>query len=287
MWGFADVDESRVEGVETGARVYGYLPPASHLVVTPVGIDADGFVDGAPHRAELPSAYHRYLLTDTDPFYRPDTEGLQMLLRPLFFTSFLIDDQLADDGLVERGAIVISSASSKTSIGAAYLLAQRSGAEIVGLTSPRSAEFVEGLGIYTRCVTYDRIAELEQRPATFVDVAGDSEIRQAVHTQLADVLERSIAVGVTHWEAGIPGGEPLPGPAPTFFFAPDRATKRSADWGRAGLNDRVAEAWHGFCDWTAGWLQIDEDEGFDAVERVYHDVLEARVTPDRANVLRI
>ncbi len=39
-----------------------------------------------------------------------------MLLRPLFFTSFLIDDQLSDDGLCARGPIVISSASSKTAI---------------------------------------------------------------------------------------------------------------------------------------------------------------------------
>ena len=51
-----------------------------------------------------------------------------MLLRPLFFTSFLIDDQLADEGLVERGPIVISSASSKTAIAAAFLLARRDGA---------------------------------------------------------------------------------------------------------------------------------------------------------------
>jgi hypothetical protein len=42
---------------------------------------------------------------------------------------------------------LISSASSKTAIGAAFLLAQREGVELVGVTSPRSAEFVEGLGI--------------------------------------------------------------------------------------------------------------------------------------------
>ena len=58
-----------------------------------------------------------------------------MLLRPLFFTSFLLDDQLADDGLVERGPIVISSASSKTALAAAFLLTQRDGVEVIGLTS--------------------------------------------------------------------------------------------------------------------------------------------------------
>ena len=164
MWGFAEVERARPRGSRPGTRVYGYLPPSSHLVVTPADADGGGFVDGSPHRAALPSAYHRYLATGADPFYRADTEAMQMLLRPLFFTSFLIDDQLADEGLVERGPILISSASSKTAIAAAFLLAQRDGVELVGLTSPRSAEFVEGLGIYDRTVTYDEIDSLERGP---------------------------------------------------------------------------------------------------------------------------
>ena len=43
---------------------------------------------------------------------------------------------------------MISSASSKTAIAAAFMLAQREGVELVGLTSAQSVEFVEGLGIY-------------------------------------------------------------------------------------------------------------------------------------------
>ena len=206
MWGFAEVERSEAEGVEPGTRVYGYLPPSSHLVVTPADADERGFVDGSPHRAPLPSAYHRYLATGTDPFYRPDTEEMQMLLRPLFFTSFLIDDQLDDEGLTTRGPVVISSASSKTAIAAAFLLARREGVELVGLTSPRSAEFVEGLGIYGRTVTYDAIDSLERGPATFVDVAGDGEVRRAVHSHYGDALAHSMAVGVTHWEELGAGG---------------------------------------------------------------------------------
>ena len=123
-----------------------------------------------------------------------------MLLRPLFFTSFLIDDQLADEGLTGRGPIVISSASSKTAIAAAFLLARREGVELVGLTSPRSAEFVDGLGIYDRTVAYEAIDSLERGPATYVDVAGDGEVRRAVHSHFGDELVHSMAVGVTHWE---------------------------------------------------------------------------------------
>src|SRR5580698_5088484 len=135
MWGFAEVERSEASDVAPGTRVYGYLPPSSYLVVTPVAADASGFVDGSPHRAALPSTYQRYAATDADPFYRADTEDLQMLLRPLFFTSFLIEDQLVDDGLAARGPIVISSASSKTAIGTAFGLAERGGVELIGLTS--------------------------------------------------------------------------------------------------------------------------------------------------------
>lgn len=287
MWGFAEVEQSDVDGVEAGTRVYGYLPPSSYLTVTPVSVVDGGFVDGSPHREKLPSAYHRYLATDADAFYRPDSEDVQMLLRPLFFTSFLIDDQLADEGLVERGPIVISSASSKTALAAAFLLARRDGAELIGLTSPRSAEFVAGLGVYDRTVAYDAIDSLDRGPATYVDIAGDGEVRRAVHIHYGDDLAHSMAVGVTHWEELGATGDPLPGPQPTFFFAPDRVTKRVTDWGRSGLEQRVAESWHPFCDWISSWLQITHGQGFEAVQAAYLDVLEGRVDPKSAHVLRL
>jgi hypothetical protein len=288
MWGFAEVERSEAEGVDPSMRLYGYLPPSSHLVVAPADTDERGFVDGSLHRASLPSVYNRYLGTATDPFYRPDTEGVQMLLRPLFFTSFLIDDQLACEGLASRGPVVISSASSKTAIAAAFMLAQREGVELIALTSPRSAAFVDGLGIYGRTVTYEAIDSLERGPATFVDIAGDSTVRAAVHSHYGDELTYSMAVGVTHWEElGADGGDDLPGPTPTLFFAPDRVEKRSKDWGGAGLEARVADSWHPFCEWIGGWLNVVRGQGFEAVEQAYLEVLEGRVDPKTAHVLSL
>lgn len=285
MWGFAEVEQSEAADVEPGARVYGYLPPSSHLVVAPTGAGAHGFDDGAPHRAALPSVYQRYLATDSDPFYRADTEAVQMLLRPLFFTSFLIDDQLADEGLTERGPVLISSASSKTAIAAAFLLARRDGVECVGLTSARNAEFVEGLGIYGRTVAYDAVDSLERGPATFVDVAGDGGVRLAVHSHFGDELLHSMAVGATHWEDFGAGAGELPGPSPALFFAPDRVTKRAGDWGGAGLNAKVADAWHPFCAWAGDWLEVLRGQGMKAVQSAWLDVLEGRVRPRAAHVL--
>jgi hypothetical protein len=287
MWGFAEVERSEDAAVEPGTRLYGYLPPSSYLVVTPADAGPAGFVDGSTHRAALPSAYHRYLATAADTFYRADTEEIQMLLRPLFFTSFLIDDQLADEGFATRGPVLISSASSKTAIAATFMLAQREGVELVGLTSPRSAGFVEGLGIYDRVVTYEAIDSLERGPASFVDVAGDGAVRLAVHSHYGDELVHSMAVGATHWEGLGAGAAELPGPAPAFFFAPDRVVKRSEDWGRTGLESRVADLWHPFCEWTGGWLEVIRGEGFDAVRDAYLDVIEGRVEPSRAHVLSL
>jgi hypothetical protein len=287
VWGFATVERSEADGVAEGTRVYGYLPPSSQLVVTPVDADRSGFVDGSPHRAALPSAYHRYLATAADPFYTAETEEIQMLLRPLFFTSFLIDDQLDDDGLTERGPIVLSSASSKTAIAAAFLLAQRQGVELIGLTSPHSAEFVAGLGIYDRTVAYDAVDSLGRGPATYADFSGDAAVRQAVHSHYGDDLLHSMAVGVTHWEDFGAGGDELPGPAPTLFFAPTRVTKRAKEWGRGELETRVANAWHPFCEWTAGWLESVRGEGFEGVRSAYLDVLEGRVDPKHAHVISL
>jgi Protein of unknown function (DUF2855) len=286
-WGFAEVEASEAGGVEPGTRLYGYLPPSSYLLVQPADADSSGFVDGSPRKAALPSAYHRYLATEEDRFHRPETEEVQMLLRPLFFTSFLIDDQLHEDGLAGRGPVIVSSASSKTSIAAAYLLAQREGVEVVGLTSPARVGFVDGLGIYARTVPYDAIESIDRRPATYVDVSGDGDVRRAVHTHLGDELVHSMAVGATHWEEMDPGAGELPGPAPTFFFAPDRVARRSADWGRAGLESRVADAWHPFAEWVGTWLETIPGEGFDAVRDAWLEVLEGRVEPDRAHVLTL
>ena len=96
-----------------------------------------------------------------------------------------------------------------------------------------------------------------------------------------------MTVGVTHWEELGSGQGDLPGPTPSFFFAPTRVEKRSADWGPAELERRVAEAWHPFCKWTAGWLEVSHSQGFEAVKSAYLDVLEGRVGPKSAHVISL
>jgi Protein of unknown function (DUF2855) len=287
MWGFATVTDSRHEQLEVGRRVYGYLPPSSELLVTPTRVSTDGFVDGAAHRAQLPPAYNSYRSTATDPVYDAGTENQQMLLRPLFFTSWLLDDFLAEAGLFGASTAILSSASSKTASALAFLLSRREGIDVVGLTSARSAEFVKGLGVYDHVVAYDEPDALPAGRAVYMDMAGDAAVRATVHEHYGEELRHSAVIGATHHDKLGAVPDELPGPRPTFFFAPDRVVKRSADWGWAGLERQLAQAWRPYVEWTAGWLQVVHASGGEALRDAYLELLDGRIDPAAGHVLTL
>ena len=289
VWGFADVVASRAEGVAEGERVFGYLPMSSHLLVEPRGAGPAGFTDGAAHRAGLPAAYNLYTATREDPLFARDREPFLALLWPLFVTSFLLDDFLADGDFFGAETVILSSASSRTAIALAFLLSRREGArpEVAGLTSERNWSFVAKLGCYDRTLVYEELPALDpSRPATFVDFAGNAGLTRAVHEHFGPALRHSARVGLTHFErAGETGG--LPGPEPTFFFAPARIAERVAAWGADGLRERQAAAWEQFLPFVEGWLRIERGAGPAAVERVYREVLGGRSRPDTGPVLSL
>jgi hypothetical protein len=276
VWGFADVAASEHRDVEAGKRVYGYLPAGSHLVVRPDRVDGEGFVDATPHRTELPPIYNHYAFTDADPGYEADREPEQMLLRPLFGTAFLLDDQLAEEGFGGANTVVVSSASSKTALATAFLIGRRDGPELVGLTSRSRVEFCQSTGAYGRVLAYDDVASLGEGPAVLLEFAGNAEVRSAVHRHFGEGLVRSTLIGMTHHDRLEGGGAELPGAEPTFFFAPDQAIKRSAEWGGAGLRGRIAQAWTPFVEWTGGWLRIERIDGPAAFERTYLQMLDRK-----------
>jgi len=279
VWGFAEVVESGVDALAPGRRVYGYWPMATELVVRPGRIDDRGFHDMAAHRRDMASAYNRYLFTDADPIHADGRDDQQMVLWPLFFTSFLIDDFVADNERFGASTVVISSASSKTAIGAAFLLSRREGVRVVGLTSAANAGFVRGLGCYDHTVTYDDIASLAADDAVCVDVAGNRDVLAAVHAHYGDRLRHSMVVGNTHWDHDATAAAPEAGPRPVFFFAPAQIAKRAKDWGQDGLDARVGDAWREYAAWTDGWLRFEHARGPDAVEAAYRTLLAGRADP--------
>jgi len=287
VWGFAEVSASRQEGLEVGTRVYGYLPPSTELLVCPARVDHRGFVDSSRHRSKLPPVYNGYLRTDSDPVYDAEHEDEQMLLRPLFFTSYLIDDFLEDSGMFGAATVLLSSASSKTSSALAFQLSRREGIDIVGMTSNRSIDFTRGLGVYDHVLPYEDIASLPRERAVFVDMAGDAEVRSAVHEHYREELAHSAVVGATHHDRMGQVPESLPGPRPMFFFAPDRVSKRADDWGREEFERHLVEAWRPYLQWTAGWLEVIHGHGLEALQSAYLELLDGHIDPAKAHVLSL
>ena len=277
-WGFAEVVESRCDDVPVGERLFGFLPMSDETVITPGRIDERGLSDVAPHRTELAGAYNRYQRTSTDPTYRSDREFHQMVLFPLFFTSFVIDDFLADNDDFGAEQLVISSASSKTSIGVAKL-AQRRGLPTIGLTSPSNVAFVEQLGVYTTVVPYDAVDTLERRPTNYIDVAGNQDLVFAVHSRFDGLLGHSMIVGNTNWDSGTLPHADLPAPAPAFFFAPSQIAKRTKEWGRDELDDRISGAWHDYAEWCDGWIEFVPAVGAEAIVDAWGTLVAGRPDP--------
>jgi hypothetical protein len=282
VWGFGEVVESRAPGFAAGERFYGYWPLATHLLVRAPAPAPGGFTDAAPHRQGLADIYNRY--SRVEPRLAGE-EALDALFRPLFMTGWLIDSFL--EGASDFGAeqVILSSASSKTAMAAAFNLSSRGAVKVIGLTSAANRAFTESLGHYDGVLTYDEVDTLEQKPSVFVDFAGDRALTQRVHARLGDALKHSAIVGMTHWSHG--GDTPLPGPTPTLFFAPAVAEATIAKLGPAGFADVTGRAWAKFVPAVREKLAIETLHGLDAAEDVYRDLAAGRIGGASAIVVEL
>ncbi len=261
VWGVGTV-------VETGATIYGYFPLASSATLQ---LGEDG-VERSPHRSGLAAVYNRYLPIDPDD----ERTDATLLMRPLFGTSFLLEDFLAG----ADGTIVLGSASSKTAYGLAFLLA-RANQAVIGLTSERNREFTESLRVYDRVVTYDEVGALAREPVVFVDMSGDGAVRDAVHAA-ADV-QRSIVVGATHWERLGSGGDS----EAEVFFAPSHIEAMTERLGAAELQKRMGAAWQAFMDGVDAFMDVERGSGPEDVERVWRALVDGEADPSRGHVLTL
>ncbi|MDA2891875.1 DUF2855 family protein [Mycolicibacterium sp. BiH015] len=288
-WGFATVAESRRAGVEQGEKFYGYYPIADEVVLTAGASDDTGFVDAAEHRRGLPPVYNRYVRCSTDPGYAAGLEAHQALFRPLFSTSFLLDDFLEENHFFGASTTILSSASSKTGYGTAFCLARRD-VRVIGLTSTANLDFTRSLGCYDDVLTYDDIAALPEADSVYIDFSGQASVRAAVHERLGDRLTYDCAVGVTHWDA-MSGGGTLPGPSPVFFFVPDWAAQRAQQWGQAGLLQRIGGAYSAFLKAVMRdddpWLTVVTGKGRDAIDAVYTALLDGEVPAREGHILSV
>jgi hypothetical protein len=267
------------------------------VVLEPDRLNAAGFRDVAAHRASLPPVYNQYLRCNADPFYTAGAEAEQALLRPLFSTSWLIDDFLADNGFFGAKVLLLSSASSKTAYGTAFMLHQRPGIELVALTSAANKAFCESLGCYHRVLAYEELSQVSaDTTCVYVDFAGNVKLRKDIHARFPNLTD-SCAIGGTHVEElggarEVGGGSAdVPGPRPTLFFAPAQAKKRSEDWGGQELGRKMVEAWHAFRAHVgtgpSPWLVVQQHRGPQAVQAAYAQVLAGKGDARQGHMLTL
>ncbi len=287
VWGFGEVTASKHPGITGGEILFGYFPMATHLVIEAADVSKRGLRDAAAHRQGVAPVYNAYARVSGAAAFAGRQGDWQALLRPLFMLSFLVDDFLAENDFYGARSVLLSSASSKTAFGLAHLLHLREGIKVIGLTSASNTKFVETLGCYDEVVTYDRVTSLPSNaPAAFVDMAGNSELRERLHRHFGDRMKYSGRIGLTH-RSSSPDEPVLPGAKPAWFFAPDQIRKRAREWGPGGVDARFGAAWAGFAPKLDQWLTVTEGRGPAAVRAAYLDTLNGRVPPDQGHILSL
>lgn len=275
VWGVGTVVDAGDSSLKEGDEYYGYYPMASHLIVKPENVSERGFVDGAEHRAALPPTYNQYALMTEENGFDRSKDTHRMVYFPLFATGFILDDYLFDNDFFGADKIILSSASSKTAFSLAYMLSERGGKTVVGLTSSGNKAFVEGMGIYDEVCTYDDINSMDaSAKVAYVDMAGNRQVLSNVHHHFNDNLVCSCGVGITHYDSR-DGDDPatLPGATPSMFFAPSQMQKRNKDWGPEAFQQKMNDAWAGFLTRVDDWVTINERQGRDEMTETYKEVL--------------
>lgn len=291
VWGFADVVASRAEGIEVGARVFGYFPMSDTLVVQAEKVSRGGFADASPWRKAVPDIYNRYVLCAADRHYDPALENAEAIFRPLFVTSYTAVDFLRDNGFFGARRIVVSSASSKTAYGAAWALGHDD-VEVIALTSGRNRDFVEGLGAYDSVCLYDQIETLPAGvPTLYLDLAGDPDLRRRVHARFGDDLTYDCLVGSTLGDT-FPTDDPeLIGPRPKFFFAATTLDRHRERGTLHAFYDRFLADQKTFfqhvTDPAHPWISIVEHPGLEAAARVVRALADHGGDPAEGAVVRL
>jgi len=287
VWGFGEVIASQHPDIAIGERLFGYFPMATHLMIEAADVRKRGLRDAAAHRQNVAPVYNAYARVSGDPAFAGRQGDYQALLRPLFMLSFLVDDFLAENEFYGARSVMLSSASSKTAFGLAHLLHTRKDIRVIGLTSASNMTFVTSLGCYDDVVSYEDVRSLPSDvPTAFVDMAGNSALREKLHRHFGGQMKYSGRIGLTH-RSSSPDEPELPGAKPIWFFAPDQIRKRAKAWGPGGIDQRFGAAWSGFAPMLEQWLTVTEGRGPAAVREAYLDTLNGRVPPDQAVILSL
>ena len=292
VWGFADVVNSACEGVVIGERLFGYFPPASHLVMQPAKATSTTWLDASEHRRELPAGYNIYRRVLAEPGYNSAHEDDRMLLFPLHITSFALFDFFQENDWFGAKQLVMLSASSKTSTGLAYGVLEyakhaKSAPRLVGLTSRQNIEMVKSINAYNEVLSYDEFNSIDNSIATLiVDMSGNMSTLGALHKHLGENMKFCSNVGVTHWHERTRNSDIITERS-AFFFAPSQIQKRLQEWGPQVFDQKSREYLALSIGKSRTWLNMTEINGLVGMKAIFEDVCEGKIAPDAGLIVRM
>ena len=279
--GYGIVSESANPDVAVGGRYFGFFPVGNEHIVQ-AQLSRNGFIDAGAHREKHAMAYRAF---DKVPDIEGENDNAMLIFRGLFMTSFLAEDFLCEQNFFDATQVLITSASSKTSIALAHCLRANSTMRVVGLTSDANIDFVTSIGEYHDVAAYSDISAMDTEvPTVLMDMAGSPEIVAGIHTHFGESLKYSCSIGATHWGQTSHHVD-IPGPKPQFFFAPSQLSKRGKEWGREELNNRLETALNTFIEGSKQWLRIEHARGADAVSDTYSQLVAGKMSPEIGNIL--
>ncbi|KAJ3328312.1 hypothetical protein HDU91_004143, partial [Kappamyces sp. JEL0680] len=200
VWGMAVCVESRHPTIKVGERVYGYWPTAQYLIVTPVGVKPAFFHVMRPQLPDDRKVYNQYFRASGDSEYSREQEDAMILFRPLWGTSFFLDDFMTEKQFFGADTVLVSSASSKTAYCLALILHDKK-KRVVGLTSSPNMAFVESLGWYDQVVDYADLETMGREDTlVYCDVAGNPKLNDRIHRHFGNQLKMQVTVGMSHFD---------------------------------------------------------------------------------------
>jgi hypothetical protein len=287
-WGFAEVTESKAEGVNIGEKIYGYFPMADYLKIEAGNINGHSISDVAAHRQPMAAIYNTYNRLGMDIKYPSSIQDYMPIFQPLFATSFLNYEFLKSEDFFGANRVLITSASSKTGLGLAFMLHSNKRIDqkkIIGLTSSKNVDFVKSTGFYDEILSYDVLPQqLEQTPTIVVDMAGNAALLSSIYAHLNEQLKFISKIGLTDWTAASMEDKI---PVAKFFFAPTFAGIFFKKHGAKDANKIIVKKMFSFIENAQNWISIEELGSLDELEKIYLKILKGEVDPKKGYLMML
>ncbi|MEL0151320.1 MAG: DUF2855 family protein, partial [Rhodobiaceae bacterium] len=134
---------------------------------------------------------------------------------------------------------------------------------------------------------YDEIDRLPLESSVVFDMAGNAQLRAAIHHRLGDLIAYSGTVGATHWEKGARDDADLPGPRPVFWSGPDEVALLSSGDNAKNILSEIGGRTVGLMIEAAKWLKVERFADAEAIKAAYLDTLDGKMSAEEAVIFDV